>query len=247
MNAGFFTQRGRTYKVPHDRIGTRWVLIAHQAITRAFDIMRQEGFVLQPASEVDITVKLENVLNNEVLNRGEVDGFDKIFFGKVRRVEVVNHDGTKKSKRPDLCFELRREDRVDWDQLQDALFAECKPVDRDHSLNGHYCAVEKDCTGIERFVIGDYAWAMEEALMIGYVRDGFAILPDLANALTDPDRRAKLGEPTAPTPVDARPNRQPRNALYKTTHKRSFRWRGGKKATPIDIFHSWHDCDRQSG
>lgn len=242
MSSNFFTRTPPSFTVPHDPIGVRWVLVAHLAITRAFEIIREEGWSLNPRLENDVTIKLENTLNNRILNRGEVDGFDKGFFGKVRRVEVVNYDKTKKSKKPDLCFDLQREDRTDWDQLQDALFAECKPVDKKHPLNGHYCAVEKDCTGIERFVIGDYAWAMEEALMIGYVRDGFNIYPHLQNSLNNALRKTKLGSPTPLEAIEATTAASEKTMLYHSTHQRLFPWRDGRQATPITLYHSWHDC-----
>lgn len=235
-----FTQH---YEVPHDRIGLRKVLVVHQAITRAFELIRKEGFFLGTALENDITIKLLNVLNNQVLNRGEVDGFDRIFFGKARRVEVVNFDDTKKSKKPDICFDLQRENQVNWDQEQDALFAECKPVDKKHLLKNHYCAVEKDCTGIERFVIGDYGWSMEEGLMIGYVRDGFAIHPDLVDALADKSKRIKLGNPSPLVEIGIAESEPAGVSLYRSKHKRLFTWKNSSIATPIDLFHSWHNCE----
>lgn len=243
MSSSFFTRPSLRHTVPHGRIGERLVLVAHLAITRAFELIREEKLPLASASENEITIKLENVLDNQVLNQGEVEGFDKNFFGKVRRVEVVNFDGSKQSKKPDLCFDLQRENRIDWDQLQDALFAECKPVDKNHPLNGHYCAVNKDCSGIERFVIGDYAWAMEEALMIGYVRNGITIHPHLANSLKDKTRRSKLGNPTPLVSINESTCGDISSVLYRTTHQRSFIWTNNdQQATPIDLFHSWHDC-----
>ena len=238
----FFTRRpAARFTVPHDPVDVRWLLLAHLAVTRAFEIIRAERYALSSALENDITIKLENVLNNQVLNRGEVEGFDKGFFGKVRRVDIVNFDGTKKSKKPDLCFDLQRENRIDWDQLQDAIFAECKPVDKSHSLNAHYCAVGKDCTGIERFIIGDYAWAMNEAIMIGYVRDGFRINPHLVDSLADPKRHKSLGSPTRPVSISSGGDGTER--LHQTRHKRLFPWKEtGELATSITLYHSWHDC-----
>ncbi len=241
-DSNFFTRRPTAkFVVPHEPVGERWLLLAHMAVTKAFEIIRTERYALGSTLENDVTIKLENVLNNQVLNRGEVEGFDKNFFGKVRRVEVVNFDGTKKSKKPDLCFDLQRESRIDWDQLQDAIFAECKPVDKGHLLNAHYCAVGKDCTGIERFVIGDYAWAMHEAMMIGYVRDGFRIHPHLATSLADPKRHISLGSPSIPAPVAS--DRDDAESLHQTQHLRRFKWKeNGQLATPITLYHSWHDC-----
>jgi len=239
MNDTFFTRPSPRFNVPHDRIGVRLVLVVHMAITRAFELIRAEGKPLATALENDITIKLEDVLNNDILGRGEIPGFDRKIFSSVRRVEVVNYDGTKKGKKPDLCFDLQREHRVDWNQIQDALFAECKPIDKKHPLSGHYCAVEKDCTGIERFVIGDYAWAMEEALMIGYARKGFSIDPHLIDALKDPLKKTKLGNPTSPRSISERT----KPTLYWTRHLRTFPWVQGSPATPIVLYHSWHNCD----
>lgn len=245
MNADFFTRPPKSrYVVPHDRIGVRWILIAHRAITRSFEMMRSDGYALASAGENQITEKLEETLENRVRNRGEIDGFDGLFFGKVTRgSEVVNFDGTKISKKPDLVFQLRREDRIDWDQRQDALFAECKPVDRSRPLAGHYCGIEKDCTGVERFVLGHYAWAMHEALMIGYVRGGFRIVPDLHRALQDAARHVKLGSPGTLEIVGGGAACSGAEPLYLSQHQRRFHWKDGRGASPIDLFHSWHACN----
>jgi hypothetical protein len=239
MTPDFFARAPKRYSVPHDRIGVRWVLVAHQAISKAFEIIRKNRFALGAASENDITVELENVLNNQVRNQGEVEGFDGDFWGKIRRVETVNFDGTKKSKRPDLCFDLQRENNM-WDQLQDALFAECKPVDKRHLLKDHYCAVGKDCTGIERFIIGDYGWSMEEVMMIAYVRDNFSVVPHLEECLKSHSQRTRLGTPSSIESVTTTPALTV--PLYHTVHHRTFTWRDGSPATKVLVYHSWHDC-----
>lgn len=238
MSPDFFTRRAARFSRPHDRIGVRWMLVAHLAITRAFEMMRERSWPLASALENEITEQLEDVLENDVRNRGEIAGFDSTFFGAVTRgSETVNYNGARISKKPDLIFRLRREHRTEWDQRQDALFAECKPVDRAHSLSGHYCATGTSTSGIERFVIGDYAWAMEEALMIAYVRDDFRVHPHLATALTNPATRAALGNPTPPEDIAGSPV-----TLHRTTHQRRFQWPDGRAASAIAIFHSWHDC-----
>jgi hypothetical protein len=241
-DSSFFTQRpAARFIVPHAPLGERWLLVVHAAVTAAFPIIRHRGFDLRNAGENAITNELENVLMNDLLNRGIVEGFDRQFFGHVTRgSEVENYNGEKISKKPDLLFHLQREN-VLWDRRQDAIFAECKPVDRGHSLSEHYCAVGTDRAGVERFVIGHYAWAMQEAMMIGYVRDGFRIDPHLVDNLADPTRHKLLGSPTRPTCIfsgcgGAEP-------LHRTRHERLFAWREtGQLATAIAIYHSWHDC-----
>jgi len=238
-----FSRPPPRYRVPHDRIGLRLAFAIHQAVSRAFEMIRADGYALAIAGENQITERLENTLENRVWNKGEVEAFDHHFFRSVSRgSEVVNFDGVKISKKPDLVFKLRREHRVDWDQCQDAVFAECKPVDRQHSLTGHYCAVGKDCTGIERFIIGDYAWAMEEAFMIGYVRGGHTIARDLPPVLADAVRHRQLGSPANVEVLETSPLNHQTDRLHRTVHQRLFPWNKDDAATPIEIFHSWHEC-----
>jgi hypothetical protein len=46
----FFTQRpAARYSVPHDPVDERWVLLAHLAVTRAFEIIRAERYPLSSA------------------------------------------------------------------------------------------------------------------------------------------------------------------------------------------------------
>jgi|ERR1035437_3768041 hypothetical protein len=240
-NSSFFTRRpSARFVVPHAQLGERWLFITHAAITAAFFLIRKRGFDLLNAGENAITNELEDVLMNDLLNRGIVDGFDRIFFGSVTRgSEVENYNGEKISKKPDLIFHLQREN-VFWDRRQDGIFTECKPVDHKHSLSANYCAVGTDRVGVERFVIGDYAWAMHEAMLIGYVRDGFRIYPHLAQSLGDPHRHISLGQPTAPEPISGFEGAE---SLHKTRHFRRFKWKEtGQIATPIILYHSWHDC-----
>ena len=231
-------------RIPHDRIGLRMILVAHNAIIRSIELLRAEGYPLATALENDITERLEDKLENRLRQTGEVPGFDTLHFGKVTRAnELTNFDRTKKSKKPDLVFALKREGRLDLLQTHDALFAECKPVDKTHRLKAAYCAVDKDCTGIERFVIGDYGWTMEEALMIGYVRGGFRIKPHLATALKDVSCYAKLGCPGRPRVIKISQASPGMEALHVTRHSRRFCWVStNRKATPIFLYHSWHSC-----
>jgi hypothetical protein len=119
---------------------------------------------------------------------------------------------------------------------QDALFAECKPVDGAHPIAKHYCE-----GGIQRFVNGEYAWAMQEGMMIAYVRGERTINSHLVPVLASENHRAALGAPGAPELVSPAVGRG--EPLQFTIHQRSFLWPGGYgKACQIQIFHSWHHC-----
>lgn len=119
---------------------------------------------LQPRK---ITAALRAVIENDLRQTGSVAGFNRLNYESLTwQSQVENFNGTKLSKMPDLCFKLRYDDIDPHMALSeyDALFVECTPVDRTHYAGSNYCD-----DGFNRFVDGDYAWAMEEA-MLAYAR-----------------------------------------------------------------------------
>ncbi len=109
----------------------------------------------------------------------------------------------------------------------DALFVECKPVDCRHAAGGTYCD-----EGVARFVDGDYAWAMEEGLMVGYCRDARSISRNLVPAIEDPIRCDRLQLVTAPRPSVPGTSESEEDTLYESRHRRSFEWVAGKGLPP---------------
>lgn len=239
MNSGFFT---RTYRVPHPRLNERWIAAVHLALERAFELIRADGFDLANADEDDITFRLEDEFMNRLIpdNSGDLDlGF---IANVTRESATANHDQSSIGRKPDLVFHLnRRELCQTHNRVNDCLYAECKPVGRAHPLNRHYCAVGRKTSGIERYVCGAYASAMEQGMMIAYVRDGFQITRHLAETLATSEARSGLGEPFSLTCV-IEPNGKACQGLYLSTHQRTFSWNDGKQASPIDLYHSWHEC-----
>lgn len=242
MSLGFFTRASApTYRVPHPRLPERWIAAVHLALVRAFVLIRSEGRDLANADEDEITLWLEEILENRLMCDDSSD-FDLSFIRSVTRESATaNHDETSMGRKPDLVFRLQRELSRTHNRVQDSLFAECKPVGLKHPLRAHYCAVGRKSSGIERFVNGAYASAMEQGIMIGYARDQFRITRHLADSLAKPKTRFGLGEPSALSLVIAASS-QHSQGLYLSTHKRHFQWADGRAATPIDLYHSWHDC-----
>lgn len=238
MTSGFFT---RTYRVPHPRLEVRWIAAVHLALVRAFELIRADGFDLANADEDDITFRLEDMFENRLMPDDSGD-LDLSFIRSVTRESATaNHDESSIGRKPDLVFRLKRELCQTHNRVQDSLFAECKPVGGKHPLRDHYCAVGKKTSGIERFVSGAYASAMEQALMIAYVRDGLQIMCHLAQSLVASETRTGLGEPSALACV-IEANSGYCQGLYHTNHRRLFSWEDGQRATPIDLYHSWHEC-----
>ncbi|HXM40922.1 MAG TPA: hypothetical protein VN924_06695 [Bryobacteraceae bacterium] len=228
------------YRLPHPQIPLRLILVAHLALTKAFELLRAQppiGFALSTAKEDEITIELYRVLEDRLLGAGAVPGFDRRRFRNVVRApEIPNFDGTHPAKKPDLVAFLVAREHLSVRPSQDALFAECKPVDDSHPIGKHYCD-----GGIQRFVNGEYAWAMQEGMMIAYVRGRRTINTHLAPVLASENRRSALGTAGAPEVVFSAIGSG--EALQFTIHQRSFQWPGGHgKAGEIQIFHSWHPC-----
>lgn len=242
---GFFTLgvSPEYYKLPHQRLGLPMILIIRRVLCRAFEILRQNGFRLADATEDQVTAALRSVIENNLRQTGSVPGFNRQGYESVvRQSQVANFDGTRLNKAPDLCFKLRYDDcepRMVLSEF-DALFVECKPVDADHAAGSRYCD-----DGLIRFVNGDYAWAMQEGMMLAYARNGRTIAAHLIPTMTEPTRMTSLATSQLPRPCSATNAGAGAQieAIHISKHRRSFTWLDGKgQATGIIIYHLWHDC-----
>ena len=218
----------REFKVPHPPIRLALFLTIEEAISVAWRWLHSEvweGFDVDEAGEVDYTAPLHIILQDHLLGSETVAGFTHDSFRGVERIETVNFDTTKKSKRPDLVAFLSF--RANTQPSQNGIFIECKPVDAQHSLLTDYCDA-----GIARFIVGDYAWAMTEALMVGY--NSVHAKPSLA--LVDRlKKRPKLR--TIGNPRDCKvSSHEPPVCI--TRHRRSFPI-NGRQAPPITLRHLW--------
>lgn len=236
MAYGFYAEGLAVIMLPHPPISLPIFLVVEDALRVAWDRLRthpRAGFHLLSATEDVVTHELYERLFDEVFNKGVVSGFDRQLFTVItRESKVRNYDWAMLDKMPDLLIGLA--DRLNvFKATQDWLFIECKPVDDDHSVGVHYC--EK---GIIRFVRGEYAWAMTSALMIGYSRRGYALLPKLADAL-----EARMRElPTIALPRPCRRSRPGQNSevVHITRHSRAFSYvETGQQAPAITLRHLW--------
>lgn len=231
------------YHLPHPRLGLPVILLVRQVVLRAFELLCEHGYSLATEQEDSVTAALRGVIENDLRQSGRVKGFSrKTYETVIRQGQVANYDGTKRAKAPDLCFRLRNDEEEPRPVLSehDALFVECKPVDESHAAGSKYCD-----DGLCRFVDGDYAWAMEEGLMLGYARHGRTIVKNLIPALQKADRLGRLKTVELPRPVDhpGAVGRDDVEALHVSRHRRGFPWVAGKgPASDILIYHSWHNC-----
>ncbi|HLA83223.1 MAG TPA: hypothetical protein VJL29_00390 [Thermoguttaceae bacterium] len=244
-STGFFTLgvSPEDYRLPHPRLGLPVILLIRRVLCRAIAILREQEFKLAEAREDEVTAALLAVLENNLRQNGSIAGFSRKTYDRVgRQGAVANFDGTRLAKSPDLCFKLRHDDcepRMVVSEY-DALFVECKPVDSTHFAGCDYCD-----DGLIRFVCGNYAWAMQEGMMLAYARDGRTIAGHLIPAMSEPERMTSLGTVQLPqachTPdATEHPHVEP---IHISKHGRDFSWLDHKgKATDITIYHLWHDC-----
>ena len=244
--AGFFTLGvpPEKYHLPHPRLGLPVILLVRRVLLRAFALLREEKFQLAAASEDQVTAALRSSIENDLRQSGSVAGFNRRTYETVvRQGQCANFSLTRLTKAPDLCFKLRDDEGEPRPVLSehDALFIECKPVDATHAAGSKYCD-----DGLCRFVDGDYAWAMEEAMMLAYARDGRTIARHLLPAMSGAARMTSLQTEQLPTPstatgATATPFAE---AVHTSRHRREFPWPDGKgTATPIDVFHVWCLCE----
>ncbi len=226
MAVGFFTD-GIEYTLPHPQIPKRTVLLLCKVIKKAWQLLEEmppSNFILQSANEDTITqVLVDEIIENRLRKSGEVDGFNCALFGKViREPKITNFDKKHPDKMPDIFFDLKR-DQLPILSNQDGLFVECKRVNS--RLFSWYCK-----KGLIRFVNGDYAWAMQDALMVGYVKGHYSFRK-LASVLDG--KKSAAFKTTKHSAVDE-------YTIYCSSHNRDFEWpENHGHACPISVVHLW--------
>ena len=232
-----FESKRDSVELPHKPISLRACLVIEQAIVRAWQWMLEKppgGFDLKTAEENGITHRLHETLFDVVFKNELVDGFNKeVFTVGTRGAELRNFDGSKRDLKPDLLVGFVHRPSMAYPS-QDWLFIECKPVDNEHTVGFHYCD-----KGLIRFVRGDYAWAMQSAMMIGYAREGYSLIPKLSDALASSRKE--------PIPTSSGPASCPRSRgsafaeqVSISKHQRTFNYvENNLPAGIIVIRHLW--------
>jgi hypothetical protein len=244
--AGFFTLGvpADRYHLPHPRLPVPVLLLIRRVVLRAFELLCAQKFNLAAAQEDQVTNALRTTIENNLRQSGEVPGFNTHTFEFVsRQGQWANYNGTSLTKAPDLFFKLRNDETEPRPVLSehDGLFIEAKPVDATHAAGSKYCD-----DGLIRFVRGDYAWAMQEAMMLAYARNDRTIERSLLPAMSKAPRMSTLQTQQLPTPttMEMAGSTPAAEAVFMSRHERPFQWPDSKgQATPIDIFHVWCLCD----
>ena len=158
--------------------GIKLVKVVEQALSEAWlRLLRDHSALVSGGNEDAIT----NQLMTELVVLRSIEcpaGFHAGLFGMpVRDGKVPSWDGKSIDQMPDITIYPAIPRRNIADQRHDALFYECKVLDKTRGLNLYRSQ------GIERFTQGRYAWRMPHAGMVAYVLESSEISP--TTALTD--------------------------------------------------------------
>jgi hypothetical protein len=237
MMLGMFDGTVDGARLPHPPLSLRSHLIIETAICAAWELMLNHprtGFDLPAANEDKVTHELYERLYDEVFDKGVVGGFDREVFASVRREpKVRNFNGSSLDKMPDLLVEFIDRPAGAMNS-QHGLFIECKPVDQEHLAGSAYCD-----KGLIRFVRGDYAWAMQSAMMVGYARAGYSVVPKLAEALAS-IRKEPISTSFGPESYRCTRASSCAQQVAVSKHERTFRYiENDSPAGIIVIRHLW--------
>lgn len=157
------------------------------------------------------------------------EGFTADVFESVERgLNLSNFNSTVINKQPDLVIRLANAPLVNARRYV-GIFAETKVVSQKKSLT----AYTKD--GVARFVRGDYAWAMQDGVMIAYRKKPLREVSTLAIPLKSdaalvvtPENDEHLIQSGLVIPAQA-----------KSTHQRNWQYQKGGTPGTIRLWHLW--------
>lgn len=187
-------------QLPHPPIMEGVLRIIENAIreawTQIIETIDLNGMKAEDAYEDQLTEVLCKCLEGIRLQNSS--GFCPDQFESVQRESNWrDFQNSSIDKQPDLVFKFYgKRPGVEIDSAYyDGLFVECKPIDSKHSIQGHY--LDK---GLSRFVDGTYAWAMQNAMMLGYTTDTVNLNSKLMPALSKLSVQESLKMSDSPSP-----------------------------------------------
>lgn len=144
--------------VVQNALAYAWRLLLEEVTQGQFSICGEE--------EDKITERLYMILDYLFSNESEIIPSLSLFQTPIREGNLRNRAGDKLDCQPDLTFRPLKGQLVARSSAMAAIFVECKPIDSRHPIGSTYCK-----EGISRFIREDYAWAVDRAIMLGYVRN----------------------------------------------------------------------------
>jgi len=233
-----YPSTGGQINLPHPKISRRVLLVVENSLRKAWELVGTQpraGFNYKTVTEDLLTLELFERLKDHVFNKGLIKGFDRSIFSTINREpKIRNFDRTHPDKMPDLLIEFI-DCPADGIPSQHGLFIECKPVDAAHGVGSEYCD-----KGLIRFIRGDYAWAMQNAIMLGYAATTHSIADKFPKALNSKKRKHPLNVLAQPSGCPLSKDEATAQQVVTTSHQRKFKYvETSKSAGPISIRHLW--------
>ncbi|MDQ2069822.1 hypothetical protein [Natronospira bacteriovora] len=161
--------RSQGNELPLEDIANPLIVSALSAVVSAWNYLRADpshSMDILTDDEAHITYQVAEVL--EHIRRGRLGprgAFNESNFETPTTAEELkNYDGSTLAKRPDIVIRPRKSPPGTVYSRYWALFFEAKII-ADTKL------LRYGSDGIVRFVKGDYAWAIRQGFMLGYIRE----------------------------------------------------------------------------
>jgi hypothetical protein len=233
-----YPSQGGQVNLPHPKISLRVHLVIESAIRKAWELVTTQpraGFNYKTEKEDPLTLELFERLKDQVFNKGLIDGFDRSIFSSINREpKVRNFDRSHPDKMPDLLIEFI-DCPADGITSQHGLFIECKPIDAAHGVGSEYCD-----KGLIRFIRGDYAWAMQNGMMLGYAASTHSITSKFTTALNSRKRKYPLNVIGKASLCPLTKADSIAQEVISTIHQRCFKYLETSNAPgPITVRHLW--------
>lgn len=212
------------------------MVVVQNVISTAWRILLEEvaqgSFSICKSTEDQITERLHMILGElDAAGDSAVSGLS-LLQCPVREGNVRNYDCSRLDMQPDLTFRPMRQLIPCANTVPTAIFVECKPIDARHPIPSIYCRA-----GLIRFVNGDYAWGVDRAMMVGYVRNVCTLPGGLSTAFVDftlSQRMKLVGN------LQVQPNTASGDTVCQSTHSRQFPLPGtARPVGQIVITHLW--------
>lgn len=139
---------------------------------RSKEAVAKHGIAFDTAKEEEISFAI--ALTLELVQSTDspmVSEFLEVFSIAPPEPKLDNFNRSSISKKCDFFFGRLHHQRGTRPN-QNGMFVEAKLVSPKHPM-GYYVS-----TGLQRFLNGDYAWAMPQAMLLGYCRATSQVLPD---------------------------------------------------------------------
>lgn len=212
------------------------MIVVQNVMSKAWRVLleevRQGNFSICNTTEDQITEHLHMILGElDAAGDSVVSGWTQLQT-PVREGNVRNYDGTHPDKQPDFAFRPIRNLIACGNTVPTAIFIECKPIDAGHPVPSIYCRA-----GLLRFVNGDYAWGVDRAMMIGYVRNICTLPGGLSTALANFTLSCEM---ELSGKLEHVPNTALGDTVCQSTHNRRFQLAG--MASPVGqivVTHLW--------